>query len=59
MRLIDQQVRDTPFNAIGQMPRRLQNDGRAVNQQRIRRLMRLGEWFRGGIRHTHAGYGGG
>lgn len=46
MRLIDQQVRDTPFNAVGQTPRRPQSDGRTVNQHRIRRLMRPGEWFR-------------
>lgn len=41
MRLIDQQFLETPFYGVQQMTWHLQNEGHAVNQKRIRRLMRL------------------
>ena len=41
MLLIDKQFLETPFNGIRQMTGHLQNEGHAVNERRIRRLMRL------------------
>ena len=41
MRLIDVQFLDTPFFGVRQMTWHLRNDGYAVNEKRIRRLMRL------------------
>jgi hypothetical protein len=41
MLLIDKQFLDTPFYGVRQMSWHLQNEGHAVNQKRIRRLMRL------------------
>ena len=41
MRLIDRQFLDTPFYGAWQMTWHLQNEGYAVNQKRIRRLMRF------------------
>lgn len=41
MRVIDQQLLDTPFYGVRQMTWHLQNEGHGVNQKRIRRLMRL------------------
>jgi putative transposase len=40
MRLIDVQFLDTPFFGVQQMTWHLRNDGYAVNEKRIRRLMR-------------------
>ena len=40
-RLIDKQFLETPFYGVRQMTRHLRNEGRPVNQKRIRRLMRL------------------
>jgi putative transposase len=39
--LIDKQFLDTPFYGVRQMTWHLQNEDHAVNQKRIRRLMRL------------------
>ena len=39
--LIDKQFLDTPFYGVRQMTWHLQNEGHAVNEKRIRRLMRL------------------
>jgi putative transposase len=39
MLLIDQQFLETPFYGARQMTWHLQNEGHAVNQKRIRRLM--------------------
>jgi len=41
MPLIDKQFLDTPFYGVRQMTSHLQNEGHAVNEKRIRRLMRL------------------
>jgi len=41
MLLIDKRFLDTPFYSVRQMTRHLQNEGHAVNEKRIRRLMRL------------------
>ena len=41
MRLIDVQFLDTPFFGVRQMTWHLRNEGYAVNEKRIRRLMRL------------------
>ena len=41
MRLIDLQFLDTPFFGVRQMTWHLRNEGHAVNEKRIRRLMRL------------------
>ncbi len=41
MLLIDKQFLETPFYGVRQMTWHLQNEGHAVNQKRIRRLMRL------------------
>ena len=41
MLLIDQQFLETPFYGVRQMTWHLQNEGHAVNEKRIRRLMRL------------------
>ena len=41
MLLIDKQFLDTPFYGVRQMTWHLQNEGHAVNEKRIRRLMRL------------------
>ncbi|WP_245964015.1 IS3 family transposase [Roseinatronobacter ekhonensis] len=41
MRLIDVQFLDTPFFGVRQMTWHLRNEGHAVNEKRIRRLMRL------------------
>nr|WP_254216577.1 IS3 family transposase [Tabrizicola sp. TH137] len=41
MLLIDKQFLDMPFYGVRQMTWHLQNEGHAVNQKRIRRLMRL------------------
>jgi len=41
MRLIDEQVLETPFFGVPQMTWHLRNDGHLVNKKRIRRLMRL------------------
>ena len=41
MLLIDKQFLETPFYGVRQMTWHLQNEGRAVNEKRIRRLMRL------------------
>ena len=41
MLLIDKQVPETPFYGVRQMTWHLQNEGHAVNEKRIRRLMRL------------------
>lgn len=41
MPLIDKQFLDTPFYGVRQMTWHLQNEGYAVNQKRIRRLIRL------------------
>ena len=38
---IDKQLLETPFCGVWQMTWHLQNEGHAVNQKRIRRLMRL------------------
>lgn len=37
----ERQFLDTPFYGVRQMTWHLQNEGNAVNQKRIRRLMRL------------------
>ena len=41
MLLIDKQFLDTPFYGVRQMTWHLQNEGHAVNQKRMRRLMRF------------------
>ena len=41
MLLIDTQFLETPFYGVRQMAWHLQNEGHAVNEKRIRRLMRL------------------
>ena len=41
MLLIDKQFLDTPFYGVRQMTWHLRNEGHAVNEKRIRRLMRL------------------
>lgn len=41
MLLIDKQFLDTPCYGVRQMTWHLQNEGHAVNEKRIRRLMRL------------------
>jgi putative transposase len=41
MRAIDQQFVETPFDVVRQMNWHRQNEGHAVNQKRIGRLMRL------------------
>ena len=41
MQRIDQQFLETPFYGVRQMTWHLQNEGHPVNQNRIRRLMRL------------------
>lgn len=41
LRLIDVQFLDTPFFGVRQMTWHLRNEGRKVNEKRIRRLMRL------------------
>jgi len=41
MRRIDEQFLETPFYGVRQMTWHLRNDGHAVNEKRIRRLMRL------------------
>ncbi len=41
MRLVNVQFLDTPFFGVRQMIWHLRNDGHAVNEKRIRRLMRL------------------
>jgi putative transposase len=41
MRLIDVQFLETPFFGVRQMTWHLRNEGQAVNEKRIRRLMRL------------------
>lgn len=41
MKLIDQQFLETPFYGVRHMTWHLQNEGHAVNEKRIRRLMRL------------------
>jgi len=41
MLLIDKQFLDTPFYGVRQMTSHLQNEGHAVNEKGIRRLMRL------------------
>ncbi len=41
MLLIDRQFLETPFYGVRQMTWHLRNEGHAVNQKRIRRLMRL------------------
>jgi putative transposase len=41
MRAVDKQFLDTPFYGVRQMAWHLQNEGYAVNEKRIRRLMRL------------------
>ncbi|MFD1483477.1 IS3 family transposase [Paracoccus nototheniae] len=41
MRLIDVQFLDTPFFGVRQMTSHLRNECHAVNEKRIRRLMRL------------------
>ena len=41
MRTVDRQFLDTPFYGVWQMTWHLQNEGYAVNEKRIRRLMRL------------------
>lgn len=41
MRLIDVQFLETPFFGVRQMTWHLRNEGHAVNEKRIRRLMRL------------------
>jgi len=41
MRRIDAQFLETPFYGVRQMTWHLRNDGNAVNEKRIRRLMRL------------------
>ena len=41
MRLVDEQFLETPFYGVRQMTRHLCNEGHAVNDKRIRRLMRL------------------
>ena len=41
MLLIDKQFLDTPFYGVRQMTWHPQNEGHAVNEKRIRRLMRL------------------
>jgi putative transposase len=41
MLLIDKQFLETPFYGVRQMTWHLQNEGHAVNEKRIRRLMRL------------------
>ncbi len=38
---VDKQFLDTPFYGVRQMTWHLQNEGHAVNEKRIRRLMRL------------------
>ena len=41
MLLVDKQFLETPFYGVRQMTWHLQNEGHAVNEKRIRRLMRL------------------
>ena len=41
MQVIDRQFLETPFYGVQQMTWHLQNEGRPVNQKRVRRLMRL------------------
>ena len=41
MLLVDKQFPETPFYGVRQMTWHLQNEGHAVNEKRIRRLMRL------------------
>jgi len=41
MRVIDKQFLETPFFGVRQMTWHLRNEGRLVNEKRIRRLMRL------------------
>ncbi|WP_082899179.1 IS3 family transposase [Sulfitobacter sp. EhC04] len=41
MRLIDEQFLETPFYGVRQMARHLCNEGHAVNDKRVRRLMGL------------------
>lgn len=41
MRRIDAQFLESPFYGVRQMTWHLRNDGDAVNEKRIRRLMRL------------------
>ena len=41
MLVIDKQFLETPFHGVRQMTSHLQNEGHAVNEKRIRRLMRL------------------
>ncbi len=41
MRMIDVQFLETPFFGVRQMTWHLRNEGHAVNEKRIRRLMRL------------------
>jgi putative transposase len=38
---IDKQFLETPFYGVRQMTLRLRNEGRVVNERRVRRLMRL------------------
>jgi len=42
MQLVDKQFLETPFYGVRQMTWDLQNEGHAVNEKRIRRLMCLG-----------------
>jgi putative transposase len=46
MLLIDKQFLETPFYGVRQMTWHLQNEGHAVNEKRIRRLMRRKRWLR-------------
>ena len=41
MLLVDKQFLDTPFYGVRQMTWHLQNEGHAVNEKRIRRLIRV------------------
>ena len=41
MRRIDKQFLETPFYGVRQLTWHLRNEGRLVNEKRIRRLMRL------------------
>ena len=41
MLLVDKQFLETPFYGVRQMTWHLQKEGHAVNEKRIRRLMRL------------------
>lgn len=41
MPVIDKQFLETPFCGLRQMTWQLQNEGQAVNQKRVRRLMRF------------------